>query len=144
MAATIHEAVRSVIASFTCGDIPEAIAYSMFPISDIPSSKWSLLNRTIIFLAGTQDAPGYRQWKQAGRHVKRGAKSLLILVPCFVETENEENGEIESSLRGFMCWPVFLVEDTDGEALEYEKLELPNFPLIERAEVREIQVISLI
>jgi hypothetical protein len=140
MAASIHETISGIIASFERGDIPEAIAYSMFPIVDIPSAKWSLLNRTIMFLAGTQDARGFRQWKLAGRYVKKGTKSFRILVPCFVKIENEENGEIESSLRGFMCRPVFRVEDTDGEALEYEKLELPDFPLIERAEEWGISV----
>ena len=140
MAASIHETVSGIIASFERGDIPEAIAYSMFPISDIPSAKWSLLNRTIMFLAGTLDARGFRQWKQAGRYVKKGTKSFRILVPCFVKTENEENGEVENSLRGFMCRPVFRLEDTDGETLEYEKRELPDFPLIERAEEWGISV----
>ena len=131
MSASVHETVSGIIAAFERGDIPEAIAYSMFPIPNVPSAKWSLLNRTLMFLAGTQDARGFRQWKQANRHVKKGAKSFRILVPCFVKKENEENGEIEHSLRGFMCKPVFRVEDTDGEALDYEKLELPDFPLIE-------------
>ena len=140
MAASIHDTVSSIIASFERGDIPEAIAYSMFPIPNIPSTKWSLLNRTLMFLAGTQDARGFRQWKQIGRYVKKGAKSFRILVPCIVKTENEENGEVESSLRGFMCKPVFRFEDTDGEALDYEKLQLPDFPLIERAEEWGISV----
>ena len=140
MTATIHETVSGIIASFERGDIPKAIAYSMFPIADIPSAKWSLLNRTLVFLAGTQDARGFRQWKQVGRYVKKGTKSFRILVPCFVKTENEENGEVENYLRGFMCRPVFRVEDTDGEVLEYAKLELPNFPLIERAEEWGISV----
>ena len=138
--ATIHETVSAIIASFERGDIPEAIAYSMFPIADIPSAKWSLLNRSLMFLAGTQDARGFRQWKMADRYVKKGTRSFRILVPCFVKTENEENGEVESFLRGFTCQPVFRVEDTDGEALEYEKLKLPDFPLIERAEEWGISV----
>jgi len=140
MAASIHDTVSSIIASFERGDIPEAIAYSMFPIPNIPSTKWSLLNRTLMFLAETQDARGFRQWKQVGRYVKKGSKSFRILVPCIVKTENEENGEIEKSLRGFMCKPVFRAEDTGGEPLEYEKLELPNFPLIKRAEEWGISV----
>ena len=74
MTATIHETVSGIIASFERGDIPEAIAYSMFPIADIPSAKWSLLNRTLVFLAGTQDARGFRQWKQVGRYVKKGSQ----------------------------------------------------------------------
>ena len=140
MAASIHDTVKQIITSFKRGDIPEAIAYSMFPISKIPSSKWSLLNRTIMFLAGTQDARGYRQWKETGRYVKKGSKAFYILVPCIVKTENEETGEVESSLRGFMCKPVFRFEDTDGEVLDYEKLQLPDFPLIERAEEWGISV----
>ncbi|WP_319405766.1 antirestriction protein [uncultured Desulfosarcina sp.] len=140
MAASIHETVSGIIASFEQGDIPEAIAYSVFPIADIPSAKWSLLNRTLTFLAGTQDARGFRQWKQVGRFVKKGARSFRILVPSFVKNENEENGEIENYLRGFMCRPVFRLEDTDGEALDYEMLELPDFPLIERAEEWGISV----
>jgi hypothetical protein len=140
MSASIQETVSGIIASFERGDIPEAIAYSMFPIPNLPSSKWSLLNRTIMFLAGTQDARGFRQWKQANRHVKKGAKSFRILVPCIVKKENGENGEVEHALRGFMCKPVFRVEDTDGEALEYETLELPDFPLRERAEEWGISV----
>jgi len=140
MAASIHDTVSRIIASFERGDIPEAIAYSMFPIPNIPSAKWSLLNRTLMFLAGTQDARGFRQWKQVGRYVKKGRKSFRILVPCIVKTENEENGKVESSLRGFMCKPVFRFEDTDGEALDYEKLQLPDFPLIERAEEWGISV----
>jgi hypothetical protein len=140
MSASVHETVSGIIAAFERGDIPEAIAYSMFPIPNIPSAKWSLLNRTLMFLAGTQDARGFRQWKRANRHVKKGAKSFRILVPCFVKKENEENGEIEHSLRGFLCKPVFRVEDTDGDPLEYERLELPDFPLIERAEEWHISI----
>jgi hypothetical protein len=57
-----------------------------------------------------------------------------------VTKENEENGEVEHALRGFMCKPVFRIEDTEGEPLEYEKLELPDFPLIEIAEEWGISV----
>lgn len=140
MSASVHETVSGIIAAFESGAIPEAIAYSMFPIPNVPSAKWSLLNRTIMFLSGTQDARGFRQWKQAGRYVKKGTRSFRILVPHIVKKENEENGEIEHALRGFMCKPVFRVEDTEGEPLEYEKLELPDFPLMEIAEEWGISV----
>jgi antirestriction protein ArdC len=133
MAASIHDTVSGIIASFEQGDIPEVVAYSIFPIPNIPSAKWSLLNRTLMFLAGTQDARGYRQWQQVGRYVKKGAKSFRILVPCIVKTENEENGEFEHLLKGFMCKPVFRVEDTGGEPLDYEQIELPDLPLMEKA-----------
>ena len=133
MAASIHETVSGIIAAFEKGDIPEAIAYSMFPIANIPSSKWSLLNRTVMFLSGTQDARGYRQWKQVGRYVKKGCKAIYILVPRITKTIDNQTGEEEIMLRGFVCRPVFRVEDTDGTTLEYEQIKLPDFPLMERA-----------
>jgi antirestriction protein ArdC len=134
MAVSINETVSGIIAAFETGDIPEAIAYSMFPVADIPSSKWSLLNRTVMFLSGTQDARGYRQWKQVGRYVRKGCKAIYILVPKIAKTVDRETGEEETILRGFVCRPVFRVEDTDGDSLEYELIELPDFPLIEKAE----------
>jgi hypothetical protein len=36
-------------------------------------------------------------------------------------------------LAGFIAVSVFRFEDTDGEKLDYEKIELPDFPLIEVA-----------
>jgi hypothetical protein len=62
------------------------------------------------------------------------------LVPRIVKTENEENGEVEHFLRGFMCKPVFRVEDTGGESLDYEQIELPNLPLMEKAKEWGISV----
>jgi hypothetical protein len=46
-----------------------------------------------------------------------------------------ETGETEEQevLAGFMGRPVFRVEDTDGESLEYEQIDLPPLPLMERA-----------
>ena len=140
MSVSVHETVSGIIAAFESGNIPEAVAYAMFPISNVPSAKWSLLNRTLMFLSGTQDARGFNQWKLAGRYVKKGSKSFRILVPRIIKSENEGNGETESVLKGFMCAPVFRFEDTDGEPLDYEAIELPEFPLIERAEEWGISV----
>lgn len=55
-------ALNSILQKFETGDIPEAIAYSMLLFPDVPSANWSLLNRTFMFLSGTMDARGYRQW----------------------------------------------------------------------------------
>ena len=133
MAASIHETVSKIIAHFESGDIPEAIAIATFPIPNIPSAKWSLLNRTLMFFAGSQDARGYRQWRKVGRYVKKGSKAFYILVPYISKSVNEETGEEEQYLRGYMCKPVFGVEDTDGDPLDYEHIELPDIPLLERA-----------
>jgi antirestriction protein ArdC len=135
MAQNVRETLNSILEAFESGNIPEAIAHSMFPIPDLPSSKWSVLNRITIFLSGTADARGFRQWMDAGRHVKKGAKAIFILVPRIIKREiATETGEAEEEvLAGFMGKPVFRVEDTDGEPLDYKKLELPLLPLMERA-----------
>ena len=136
MAQNVRETLKSILEAFESGNIPEAIAYSMFPIPDVPSCRWSVLNRISIFLSGTADARGFRQWNDAGRHVKKGARAIYILVPRMIKRETaSETGEAEEEevLAGFMGKPVFRVEDTEGEPLDYEQLELPPLPLMERA-----------
>ena len=63
----IKQTLETIIERFRTGNIPEAVANAMFPAANIPSAKWSLLNRTLMFLAGTADARGYRQWQNANR-----------------------------------------------------------------------------
>jgi hypothetical protein len=41
MSASVQETVRGIIAAFERGDIPEAIAYSMFPIPNVNESSSS-------------------------------------------------------------------------------------------------------
>ena len=136
MAHNVRETLKTILEAFESGNIPEAIAHSMFPIPELPSINWSLLNRITIFLSATADARGFRQWTDAGRHVKKGAKAAYILVPRMINRETtSETGEAEEQevLAGFMSRPVFRVEDTDGEPLDYEQIELPPLPLMERA-----------
>jgi antirestriction protein ArdC len=140
MNAKVKEVLASILDRFRNNDIPEAIAYSMFPIPNIPSAKWSLLNRMIMLLSGTRDARGFRQWLQAKRYVKKGSKAFYILVPYLKKVEDEETGEETEILKGFMAKPVFRYEDTEGEALEYERVELPKVPLMEKAEEWGISV----
>ena len=131
----VKTALESIVNRFKEGNgIPEAIAYSTFPIPNIPAAKWSLLNRLMMIFAGTSDARGFRQWKEVGRYVKKGSKSFTILAPRFVRKEPEkEEEEPKSLLIGFWAVPVFKVEDTDGKLLDYQEIELPEFPLIEIA-----------
>ncbi len=139
MRPNVKAVLDSILERFKTGDIPEAISYSMFPIPDVPSGKWSILNRTIMFFSGTHDARGYRQWHDVNRYVKKGSKALYILVPFIKKSENDEGQETET-LYGFGCSPVFRVEDTDGEPLDYQQIELPQLPLMERAEQWGISV----
>ena len=52
----IKTALEGILEKFKSGDIPAAIAISAFPPPNIPAAKWSLLNRTLMFLSGTGDA----------------------------------------------------------------------------------------
>ena len=135
----VKQVLETILEKFKSGDIPEAVAYSMFPIPDIPSAKWSLLNRTLMFIAGSADGRGYKQWLKVNRYVKKGSKAFYILVPYIKKEENDEGEEIKT-LAGFLCRAVFRYEDTDGEPLEYEQIQFPDLPLIERAEQWGIQV----
>ena len=135
----VKQALESILQRFKNGDIPEAIALSSFPISDIPAARWSLFNRTLMVLAGTRDARGIKQWNRVRRSVKKGSKSFPILAPHFVTRVTEDN-EKEKTLAGFLAVPVFRVEDTEGEPLDYETLELPELPLIEVAQRWNISV----
>jgi len=134
----VKSVLNSIVERFQSGDIPEAIAYSMFPFPDVPSVKWSLLNRTLMFLSGTMDARGIRQFNKVNRYVKKGSKAFYILVPYIKKVE--DNGDDKQVLIGFGTKAVFRVEDTDGEPLEYENIELPRFPLIDRAKSWGIDV----
>ncbi|RJR10338.1 antirestriction protein [Candidatus Parcubacteria bacterium] len=129
----IKQALDSILERFKAGDIPQAVACSMFPIPDVPSARWSILNRLLIFLAGTSDARGYRQWQEVNRYVKKGARSISILVPCMKKLEEEETGKEKEILIGFVSRPVFRYEDTDGEPIEHKDPGLPKLPLLNRA-----------
>lgn len=135
---------------FRSGNVPQAVAVATFPPFDVPSNTWSLANRIIMALNGTSDARGFNQWKDAGRFVKRGSKAIHILAPWLVnksrndrdELENEESGPVHISklLRGFLAVPVFKVEDTDGDTLVYQSLELPSLPLLDLAASWDLNV----
>ena len=129
----VREILGGILGRFRSGDIPEAIALATYPRIDIPSSNWSLFNRTVMFLSGTRDARGFLQWKKVRRYVRKGSKAIYILVPYLEKLTDEETGERKFLLKGFTGRPVFRVEDTDGEPLQYEKLELPELPLLDRA-----------
>lgn len=135
----VKQVLNVILESFKSGKIPESVAMASFPLPDTPSSKWSFTNRTLMFLAGTADARGYRQWKEVNRWVKKGAEAIYILVPCFIK-KVDEHGNEKKLLHYFKTTPVFMYEQTEGEPLDYEQISLPDFPLIKRAEEWGISV----
>ncbi|RPH51693.1 MAG: antirestriction protein [Desulfobacteraceae bacterium] len=130
----VKEALNKILERFESGDIPEAVAYSMFPIPNLPCSNWSLINRTLVFLSGSMDARGIRQWNSVNRFVKQGMKAIYILVP-FIRNVEDDLGENQHRLLGFGVAPVFTVESTEGEPLtEYENIQVPaDLSLLDRA-----------
>lgn len=148
MSNNIKQTLDKILNAFESGDIPQAVAIAGFPMADVPSADWSFFNRTIQSISGTADARGYRQWLSVKRNVKKGAKAVYILSPCLNKKRDEEsNSNSKSSKENqanhiifFKATPVFRVEDTEGEPVKYENIELPEFPLIERAEEWGINV----
>ena len=136
----VRQVLNIIVEKFKSGEIPEAVAMASFPIPEIPSSKWSFTNRTIMFLSGTGDARGFRQWAEVNRWVKKGTSAIYILIPCFKKEVDEDSGEERDVLRFFKSAPVFRVEDTDGEELDYEHIEVPELPLLDRADEWGISV----
>ncbi len=143
----VEKVVNKLLESFKTKNIPQVVAYAQFPIPNLPCSKWSFLNQIIVLSNDTVDCRGYLQWKEVNRNIKQGAKAIYILVPYMKKVEKEENekstdSESNEVLMGFMSKPVFKVEDTEGESLEYEDIQLPEHPLLERAEELGVEVKS--
>jgi len=53
---------------------------------------------------------GFRQWKKAGRIVRKGEHGLGIWIPRF---EKKEEGEGEGTVEGFLFGTVFDVAQTE-------------------------------
>ncbi len=126
----VSEILEGIVKLFESGQAPEAMAVRALPPPDIPAAKWSLSNNLLIWIAGTGDARGYRQWREVERHVRKGARAVYILAPSFrVKEEETKDGETERKqvLSGFRAVPVFRFEDTDGEALQHD-LDPPEPP----------------
>ena len=141
MNSKVKEVLDNILDRFKSGDIPEAIAMASYPIADTPSKFWSFTNRTIMFIQGTGDARGFRQWRQAERWVKKGTKAIYILVPCFKKITDEKETNVETSqLVYFKTAPVFAYEDTEGKPLDYTLIEMPDLPLLEVAKEWGISV----
>jgi len=130
------ECLNRIVELFKAGNIPKALAVATIPPqAGIPSEKWSISNRVLQFLADTSDARGFKQWKQAGRKVKKGVKAFHILGPkarTITETDEDGSEKEKTIITGFFVIPVFRAEDTDGDPLPYEPATPP--PLTDVAE----------
>jgi antirestriction protein ArdC len=133
------EILDSLVAEITAEKAVAFVRERLFSDgAEIPCRHWSYLNQFMTYLSGTSDARGYRQWQEAGRQVKKGAHALYILVPMIYKARIEEEDKIiQETLKGFKAMPVFRVEDTEGEELDYQKriteFDPESLPLIDVA-----------
>ena len=114
---------------------------------DLPCTRWSWHNQLLVALSGSTDARGIRQWRDAGRTIKKGSHALWILAPCSkkVTAEDDDGNKKERTIiYGFRSVPVFTVEDTEGDPIpetddHYDKW-IEQLPLIEVANAWNINV----
>jgi hypothetical protein len=129
----IKEAMETLLKIFQEDNL-DKVARAVFRGGDVPADKWSFLNRVLMYLNDTEDARGFRQWKQAGRYVKKGSKAFYIIGPVTRKITAEisvESGETvreeKQILAGFKAIPVFRFEDTDGAPVIREDFKV-NIP----------------
>ncbi len=131
----ISNAVAQLLDMFKSGKLPEKVAFSIIhrqPGDEIPSDKWSIGNRILQMIQGTEDARGYKQWQDAGRYVKKGARSIHILAPMTRKIKEEDKltgEEVEKVIiTGYRPIPVFRYEDTEGDPLPHYSYAPPTRP----------------
>jgi hypothetical protein len=125
----IKEAMDTLLKMFDEENL-EKVARAVFKGDSIPADKWSFLNRILMYLHDTEDARGFRQWQQVGRHVKKGAKAFYIIGPVTRKITAEKSLESGDTVReerkvlaGFKALPVFRIEDTDGAPMIREEYQ---------------------
>ncbi len=139
----IKETMETLLTLFKEDNL-EKVARAVFKGNQIPSDKWSFLNRILMYLNNTEDARGFKQWQQVGRFVKKGSKAFYILAPIFkkiIEEKTLESGKTEreekQTLAGFKAVPVFRFEDTEGEPIIKEEYKV-NIPYQFNSIIKEL------
>ena len=136
-----------VIKVFSQKQFPEKIAKVFIKGAGKPMNKWSLGNQFLVFLQESEDARGYKQWQEVGRHVKKGAKAIHILAPRMIKIPKKdpitklviEPKEFIPICIGFRAIPLFRYEDTEGKPLKvYKPKVIP--PLLDIAKKWGVKV----
>lgn len=144
---TAEATAGKILDAFKSGQIGAAMAPVFIHRNDgVPCRAWSFNNQVLTILSGTHDARGFRQWEDAGRRVRKGAKAIYILVPVMKKIERTDaTGAKKSALVpvAFKNSPVFRVEDTDGDPLPVDAgvaSWIDSLPLIDVARAWKINV----
>ncbi|MCP4648607.1 MAG: hypothetical protein GY853_00820 [PVC group bacterium] len=111
-------AVKSIMESLRWCDLPKNIAYSLFPVEDIPMSSWGIVNKVITFSNGSWDARSVNQLKEIQRFLVKRPRPIHIIVPQLINHQNE-SGNREKKLKGFCSVQVFDVSSQSyGDPVE--------------------------
>jgi hypothetical protein len=151
---TAKDQLAKIVELFSSTSFPECIAKVAVNAPEKPCSKWSFGNQLLTMMAGTEDARGFRQWQEVGRHVIPGHHAFRILVPVTVKKTwcpgcgryvkpKDDKGHAdqhESSVYpAFKDAPVFRYEDTEGAELPvYHPKEVP--PLMDIAQKWGVEI----
>lgn len=137
--------------AFQTRNLPARLAKAYFTLPDarIPCRRWSIRNQIITILHGHDDARGFRQWLEVGRHVKKGESAFFILNPVVYGSKESDETAEEAPVtrrqqpRGFRFQAVFGYDQTDGEPLplyEEQRRKVEALPLLEVARAWGLQV----
>ena len=124
----------------------EKVAHAVFRGSgNIPSDKWSFFNRIVMFMHDTEDARGFKQWHEAGRHVMKGSKAFYILGPVFKKIKDEKptaSSETREDRKRNTCriqgYPCFQERGHRRSAADNRRLTNSIFPVSSTASFRSL------
>lgn len=103
-----------IIEQFQNGSFPKALSLVFIRRhDDVPCRSWSWCNQLLTALSGFDDARIYKNWQRAGRQVRKGEKSFLILEPCRKNVTDDKTGEERMITYGFRAGARFGLEQTD-------------------------------
>lgn len=126
--AKVNEQLNALLNAFETGEVSDAIAQTIIKARPVPMAAWSFQNQILCYINGTTDARGFNQWKDVGRHVKKGTRALYILVPMIRKSKYADAEEESARCYGFKGAPVFRYEDTEGEPIDADPIEPPEPP----------------
>lgn len=88
--------------------------------------KYSFRNVALIHnqMPKAKYVASFKKFRELGRNVIKGQKALRILAPRMATVKNDETGEEERKIIGFLSVPVFDYSQTEGKPLPLEKYRL--------------------
>ena len=112
-----HEQLNAAVEDLTTADGWRAMVRSRAWLR-----RYSLNNLLLILTQhpGASDVRPFREWKRAGRYVRKGERGIRILAPIRYKVEpddGEDDGAPGYAVRAFKTTTVFDVSQTDGDPL---------------------------